>query len=112
MIVLSSCLPKMGVMQKFPRKVVHGPTNEGGLGILDLYHQQGISRIATIQEHLAAPTIIGDLIQNSIEALKLEIGINRNIFELDFKLYGCLATECWIKETWRYAHENQNIHNR
>ena len=41
--------------------------------------------------------INGDLVQVSLESLKLELGIQGSIFNSDYEIYGHLATECWVK---------------
>ena len=105
-IVINAGLPKSGTCRNYPRAALFGPTEEGGLGLEDLYTYQGTSRIAILQEHINADTITGEMIRTSIEAAKIEIGVGRNIFELEFKKFGILLTECWIKDVWRYAEEN------
>ena len=84
-IVINAGLPKSGTCRNYPRAALFGPTEEGGLGLEDLYHYQGTSRIAILQEHLNADTITGEMIMTSIEAAKIEIGVGRNIFELEFE---------------------------
>ena len=37
----------------------------------------------------------------------IEIGIGRNLFTLNYSLFGHLLTECWIKNIWKYASENE-----
>ena len=105
-IVINAGLPKSGICRNYPRAALFGPKDEGGLGMDDLYTYQGTSRIAIIQEHLHADTITGEMLRTSIEAAKIEIGIGRNIFELEFEKFGVLLTDCWIKDVWRFADEN------
>ncbi len=110
--ILEAGLPNMGICRNFPRDVLYGPLEEGGLNLTDIYTFQGNSRISVLQEHLAAKTITGDLLRTSIEAAKIEIGIGRNIFLLDYDLYGCLLTDCWIKHVWEFAFNNNiQIHD-
>ena len=105
-IVINAGLPNGGTCRNYPRAALFGPKNEGGLGMDDLYRYQGTSRIAIIQEHLHTTTITGEMLRTSIEAAKIEIGIGRNIFELEYKKFGILLTECWIKDVWKFADEN------
>ena len=107
--VLKAGLPNMGICRNFPRDVTYGPTNEGGIGLTDIYTFQGTSRIATLQENLNAKTITGNLIRTSIEAAKIELGIGRNIFDLNYDLYNHMLTDCWIKHIWKFAHQNKII---
>ena len=107
--VMTAGLPNMGICRHYPRDALYGPKNEGGMGMTDIFTFQGTSRIAVIQENLNANTITGKLIRTSIEAAKVEIGIGRSIFELDYDLYKDLLTDCWIKEVWGYAHQNKIV---
>jgi hypothetical protein len=47
-----------------------------------------------------------ELLRTSIEIAKVEVGVGRNLFQLDFTKYEHILTDCWVKETWRFAHEN------
>ena len=105
--VLESGLPKSAICRNYPRAVLYGPKEEGGMGLWNLYDFQGLQRISYLQEHLSATTMLRELLRTSIEIAKVEIGIGRNIFNLDYKLYQILLTNCWIKDTWKYASENQ-----
>jgi hypothetical protein len=49
----------------------------------------------------------GELIRNTIEVAKTEIGVGRNMFALDYTLYHNIATDSWIKECWGFAHKHQ-----
>jgi hypothetical protein len=49
----------------------------------------------------------GELIRNTIEAAKVEVGVGRNIFSLDYSLYHHLLTNTWIKEVWNFAYNHQ-----
>jgi hypothetical protein len=50
--------------------------------------------------------MMGNLLCNTIEAAKLEIGVGRNLFSLDYKQYYPLLTDTWIKDVWKFANEN------
>ena len=107
--VIAAGLNCLGVSSKMPRKIVYGNKDEFGLGITNLYHYQGTERIAIINKQVDQNTITGKLIRTTIEAAKIEIGSETHFFQLDYKDYSPLLTECWIKDIWKFAHE-QNIH--
>jgi hypothetical protein len=86
---------------------VYGPKEEGGLNIPNLYITQGTSKISFLQEHLGASTVLGELLRVTIEAAKVEIGIGRNMFQLDYDAYHMLLTDTWIKEVWRFSYEEK-----
>ena len=107
MLALTAGLAKSSVSSRFPREAVYGPKGTGGLGISSIYTAQGTSRIAKLQEHLAATTMTGELLRSAIAILKLEIGTGNDIFSLNYEKYDALATDSWIKDVWRYAYENK-----
>ena len=107
--VFQARLPKSSLARTYPHKVLFGPKEEGGLGQVDIYSKQGTAKISLLTEHLALETMTGELLRCSIEMAKVEVGIGRNIFELDFNLYGHLCTDGIIKHIWRFAFENDII---
>jgi hypothetical protein len=42
-----------------------------------------------------------------IEAAKVELGIGRNIFQLDYTRFQCLLTDTWIKDVWKFCHKQE-----
>jgi hypothetical protein len=48
----------------------------------------------------------GDLLHNSIEASKIEVGVGRNIFSLDYDQFRSLLTGAWIKDVWKFSQEH------
>ena len=95
--ILSVSFPKTSISKSFPGKVLHGPIFEGGLGIDSLYFTQGVMHIEKFQTHFGTLSITGKLLQVSMETAQLEVGVGRNLFQLDFDTYGDLLTDCWIK---------------
>jgi len=43
------------------------------------------------------------LLQTSLELLWLEVGISTPLLQADFNQWGFLATDCWLKNLWRFA---------
>ena len=107
--VVTAGLNCLGVSSKMPRKIVYGNKDEFGLGITNLYHYQGTERIAILNKHVDQDTITGKMIRTTIEAAKIEIGSWKHFFQLEYKVYSTLLTDCWIKDVWKFASE-QNIH--
>jgi predicted lipid carrier protein YhbT len=104
--VLESGLRSSSICKNFPRAVAYGPRNEGGLQLPNLYVQHGLARISLIVDNIGENNMMGELLRNTIEAAKVEIGVGRNIFSLDFDLYKHILTDSWIKSTWQFAQEN------
>ena len=105
--ILQAGLSKSSICRNYPRDVAFGAEEEGGLGIEDLYIHQGAERISFISEHLQEETLSAELLKTSIELGKVEIGIGRNIFQLNYEKFGCLLTECWIKDVWQFTWEQK-----
>jgi hypothetical protein len=104
--VLDAGLTKASICCKFPKAVIHGPTDKGGLNLANLYTYQGLSCLELLQDHLGQGGMTDEFLHTSIEATKVEVGVGRNLFQLDFDKYGHILTNCWVKETWRFAYEH------
>ena len=98
-------LAKSSINRNYPLSVLHGPKKEGGLGLPNLYNTQGILHLQKLQQHLGNDTITSKLITVSIESTMLEVGIGRNIFDLDYEKFSLLATDGWIKGIWKFVQE-------
>ena len=106
--VLMAGLPASGVVRTCPRAVVHGPTKYQGLGIPDLYLEQGIAHIEQIAKHChTTSSITGQLLCASIQELKVEVGCPGSLFSIDFAQFGHLATDSWVKHTWQFLCESE-----
>jgi hypothetical protein len=105
--VLESGLQNSSICKNFPRAVAYGPRDEGGLQFPNLYVQQGIARIGFIVDHLGEPNMTGELLRTSVEAAKVEIGVGRDLFSLDYNLYHHLLTDSWVKSTWQFVQQHQ-----
>ena len=104
--VLQACLPKSSLARTYPHAVLYGPKEEGGLDHENLYLYQGTSKILLLTEHLAMKSMTGELLRCSIEAAKVEVGIGRNIFTLDYDTFGGLCTDGIVKTIWKFSFEN------
>jgi len=109
--VLQGALSKTSLSFNFPRKVLYGTKEEGGLNLNSLYITQGISHIQFFQQFFGTNTISGHLLSTSLETCILEIGIGRNFFTLDYTKYGVLVTGCWIKHLWQFFQEHNIVIN-
>ena len=104
--ILEISLPKSAILQQYPRDVLYGPTEEGGLGRWNMYRFQGLYKISLMAEHLALQSMTGELLRCSIEAAKMEVGIGRYIFSLNYSIFGCLCADGLIKSIWKYAYDH------
>ena len=105
--ILQAGLNNASISRNYPRDVVFGSVDEGGLGMEDLYIHQGAERISFITEHLQETSLSAELLKTSIELAKVEIGLGCNLFQLDYEMFHSLLTECWIKDVWKFANEQK-----
>lgn len=103
---LTTALNSLNMSKNFPRDLVYGCPEEKGLGILDLWHEQGISQCYYIMKHLQEPSITGRFIRYSLEMATVEMGIRGHIYEYDFKKFKHLLTDTWLKCNWEYTKMN------
>jgi hypothetical protein len=102
--IRKTLLPAIGVNRNFPRALTHGAISRGGLGIPRIYEAQGIEGIVTLVRYAHnKETMTGRLLLTSLEALQIEVGTRSPVLQTDFKTFGELATDCKVKEIWRFA---------
>ena len=92
----------------FPRAVLRGPLEYGGLGIPSLHSENLAEKIVYFIHHIRRNDAAGHKLRCSLGHLQLEIGIGENILMTNFEDLGFLATECFITDLWREC-SNINI---
>ena len=97
-------LPIMGVNRHIKTGWRTLPRAFGGAGMLSLMVEHTISAINLLVQHFGTPSIVGKKMSASLEALQLEIGCPGNPLELDYSVYGVLATRCWLQSLWEKLH--------
>ena len=103
MPIKKATLAKTSLNRTYPLALLYGPKDEGGLGFNDLFVTQGITHIQKFHQHHGWKTITDKLITVSMETTILELGIGRNIFELDYDKFQTLASDSWIKGLWKFC---------
>ena len=100
-------LSKMGLNKKTQRIFRFVPTSLGGLGLPHLYIIQGIAHIMAMMTHCSKDTQIGLMLIAQLELSNIEIGSADHLFDIPFKEYSPLLTDCWMKSTWcfQYKHD-------
>ena len=104
--VYKEILPKTGVNKHIPRVYRFAPKALGGIEMSHLYWMQGISHVEGLLFHMHKDTLVGGLLKAQFEQCSLEIGVGKHILSLPFDKYGCLLTDCWVKNTWKFCWEN------
>jgi hypothetical protein len=101
-----SFLSKIGINRNFPRAAVFAPFESGGLAFRDLKIEQGISRITFLMSHIFHQTLLGSLLQISIQTAQLEAG-SASLLLTDPTPQISYLTECWITATRHFLRLNQ-----
>lgn len=110
--VLLSGLPASAVCRTFPRNVLYGAKEEGGMGKSNLYIEQELGKIDIFLEFLHSNTMTGEMLRVLVEQCKIEIGLGRNLLQHDYARYGHLLTDNWIKSLWQFCWEyNISLHD-
>ncbi len=94
---MSIFLPKLGLNQHFPRVVLYGPPEMGGLQLRDLYIEQGIAQIMTLLRHVYSNTTVGNMIMIAIQSLQMEAGTKVQLMTDTVESFSYI-TKCWISE--------------
>ena len=104
--VLKYFLPKSGLNRNIKRDILYAPLIAQGFDLHDPYIIQGSHHIKDIVEHCWKNTLTGELINSNLEQMRIEIGVNSNIFELDYKKYkSIILTNSYVLDTWKFCSE-------
>jgi len=105
--VLKSGLPMAGICRNMPRADVYGDATHQGMGLHNLYTAMGIIKIQALVDNIWSDSTTGKLLQTSVETMKGELDTQGSIFKLDCKIYGHLATDCWVKYLLYFVYKNK-----
>ncbi len=93
-------------MSSFPWDILQAPHKYYGLGLTNLYHEQGIQHLlALLQYGPHQDDTMGKLLQLGLETMCLELGLNGKIFSHDWHALHLLVTPTWLSQTWRFQTE-------
>ena len=100
-------LQKSGICSTFPTAARHAPITSGGLHVLNLHTEMGVSRTVSLLEHCHRNTPTGDLIHLNIEHLVLEAGLYGPIWQFDMnKVAEWCDNKTWLFHTLKFNHDN------
>ena len=86
----------MGYNRHMPREVVYGPIQMGGLGMHDLYIEQGIKATTALMGHLREPnSYTGKMMRIELQWCQVQAGISTNLLEEPSIAVEYIET-CWI----------------
>jgi len=98
--ILTAGLPAAGMIRTFPRAMVHGPWQWGGLNISNLFTEQTTKHIHTLLQFGGVlDDMTGSLLQSTCEAFRLEVGLVGKIINFPECVYS-YVTPTWVSQTW------------
>jgi len=100
-------LPCLGANQHYPLALQHALVKYHGLGLPQPFWEQGTSALKLVLEFMSTSHPEQSLLQMSLEYLQLKVGISTPILQSDFKEWGSLATNCWLKHLWSFVSSAQ-----
>ena len=90
----------LGINKNVRKGLRRLPQTYGGFGLLSLPIEQHICRVNLFCQHFGSPSTIGNKLLASVHWLKMQLGCGSNPLELDFRIWGHLATSSWITSFW------------
>lgn len=103
--VLEGGLPASAICRKFPRDILYGSPDEGGMGKTNLYIEQGLAKVEIFKEFIDSSNMLGEQLRVLTEQSKVELGLGGNLFTQEYARYGHLLTDSWIKSLWQFLSE-------
>ena len=98
--LFKAALRLCGLQRNLPRKLLYGPLEARGCGLKDPYYLQLIHHLTSILKHQHRNTPSADLHAENMELVQTYVGSDQNFWDLPFTMYGHLAPDGWIKNTW------------
>ena len=106
--IYETALPKSHICREFPQGLLYASKDVLGLDFPDMYVLQGILKVDYfIKNFNALSSLKGPLLRTNMEWAQMEIGIGRNLFDLDYDTFGEILPDKWIKSLWQSNHEYQ-----
>jgi hypothetical protein len=90
----------LGLNEHFPRAIMYGPTQYGGMAIPTSLSKTATNRINYFLYHIHGTSAVGIKLEASLVFLQLEIGLFTPLFTSSYTDYGFLATKTLIKQIW------------
>ncbi len=90
----------LGINKHFPRAILYGPCQLGGLEIPSLQAMFSIIRINYFLYHTRSQTTVGEILEISVIYLQLEVGTIEHVLSSSYKQNNHLAMHSLIKCIW------------
>jgi hypothetical protein len=101
--LLQAVLPRAGFSRSMPRAVVFGPSEHQGLNFMHLWYKQELTHLQTCLLLLNTDSVLSGLLQQSFEALCLEVGYPGEITDAPREPFSATTTNSWVTDVWDFA---------
>ena len=91
----------LGLNEHFPRALLHGPTDLGGLGVPSAWAETLAEKLAYFVHHVRIDDDVGQQFKVSVAIAQLEVGVGTPFFQLPFERWGHLVTKSWVVHLWQ-----------
>jgi hypothetical protein len=99
-------LSKSGINEKFPRDFVYMSSSHLGLGVPHPWYTQNILQLHTLITQCNQKSITGELINASMEQLRLEMGLGGPITNKHWESWEGYITNCWLGSLVSFASQH------
>lgn len=85
-LIRSKLLSKLGLPRTFPTEILYGDEYHGGLGVRELFGEQGMYQVQTLVKHIRAGSLLGTQMEIAIHCYQLQAGISAPVLEMTAEL--------------------------
>jgi hypothetical protein len=106
--LLKAALKALDFPPTFLHTVVFAPPSILGLGVPNMWNDQGIDHITAILKHGDSPNrnITGCLQRDEMARLRLELGLPGNATNYEYKKLHLCTTKVWFHITWQFCNNH------
>ena len=97
-------LPLLKINRNIPTPLVSISIYMGGFDFQSLEIEKGIESLGIIVLTYESILPTSNLFRQSLEFAQLEVGLDKSLFLSNFKSYGSLIIDGWIKAVWRFCY--------
>jgi hypothetical protein len=105
-ILTQAFLNAMGYNRSMPREVVYGPKYLGGIGLLDMFVEQGAAKVQYVLSQIRLQTPLGKVLLGQLKWAQITTGTSNPILEFPWERLPHLAGEAWITTLREYLVES------
>jgi hypothetical protein len=105
--ITRSILTSMGYNRNTPKRVVYGPRNLGGLGLMDIFVEQGAAKAIFLVRHLRTNRTLGKSLRAQIQWAQRVAGTEESILMDTKTRIPQLDEEVWITTLRQFLEESE-----